>query len=92
MGALSGPVPITLTFAAQHARRGVVPVVWWAGDRARRHGSTNKRDCDTARGLYGRGALYWSSPPGTVTIEAARWSIGREIDTQEGAPSGPPGR
>lgn len=29
-----------------------------------------KRDCDTARGLYGRGALYWQAPPGTVAVEA----------------------
>lgn len=39
-----------------------------------------KRDCDTARGLYGRGALYWHSPPGTVAIDvplgrsAGRWT------------------
>ncbi|MFI6803881.1 hypothetical protein ACIBO6_02500 [Streptomyces luteogriseus] len=31
-----------------------------------------KRDCDTARGLYGRGALYWHSPPGTVAIDVPR--------------------
>ncbi|MFD5356821.1 putative phosphothreonine lyase domain-containg protein [Streptomyces sp. NPDC058657] len=44
-----------------------------------------KRDCDTGRGLYGRGAVYWQSPPGSVRIEAPRWSAGREMD-QEGFP------
>ncbi|MFI5805003.1 putative phosphothreonine lyase domain-containg protein [Streptomyces sp. NPDC051561] len=39
-----------------------------------------KRDCDTGRGLYGRGALYWHSPPCTLRIEAPRWSVGREMD------------
>jgi hypothetical protein len=39
-----------------------------------------KRDCDTARGLYGRGSLYWYSPPGTLSIETPQWSIGREMD------------
>jgi hypothetical protein len=47
-----------------------------------------KRDCDTARGLYGRGALYWYSPPGTVTIEAPRWSVGREMDAESAATGG----
>lgn len=39
-----------------------------------------KRDCDTQRGLYGQGALYWCSPPGTVNIEAPKRSVGREMD------------
>ncbi|MFE2297919.1 putative phosphothreonine lyase domain-containing protein [Streptomyces sp. NPDC059445] len=39
-----------------------------------------KRDCDTARGLYGRGALYWYSPPGRLAIREPRWSVGREVD------------
>lgn len=41
-----------------------------------------KRDCDTARGLYGRGALYWYSPPGALTIKAPHRSIGREMDRE----------
>ena len=45
-----------------------------------------KRDCDTARGLYGRGALYWQAPPGTVAIDVPPWSVGREMD-REPAPA-----
>ncbi|AEW98191.1 MULTISPECIES: putative phosphothreonine lyase domain-containing protein [Streptomycetaceae] len=44
-----------------------------------------KRDCDTARGLYGRGALYWYSPPGTVAIDVPSWSVGREMDRESAA-------
>lgn len=46
-----------------------------------------KRDCDTARGLYGRGALHWFSPPGTVSIEAPKWSVGREMDHGSAVPT-----
>lgn len=46
-----------------------------------------KRDCDTARGLYGRGALYWYSVPGSVVIEVPRWSVGREMDCEVPVPS-----
>lgn len=49
-----------------------------------------KRDCDTARGLCGRGVLYWFSQPGTVNIEAPKWSVGREMDHGSAAPA--PGR
>lgn len=43
-----------------------------------------KRDCDTQRELYGRGAAYWCSPPGTVDIKVPRWSVGRELDSEAG--------
>lgn len=46
-----------------------------------------KRDCDTARGLYGRGALYWHAPPGTVTIDVPPWSVGREMDREAAEPA-----
>ncbi|MCX3061355.1 putative phosphothreonine lyase domain-containing protein [Streptomyces beihaiensis] len=49
-----------------------------------------KRGCDSIRGLYGRGALYWYSPPGTVTIKVPRWSVGREIDTESSGHQPPP--
>ncbi|WP_274919635.1 putative phosphothreonine lyase domain-containing protein [Streptomyces sp. WZ-12] len=41
-----------------------------------------KRDCDTQRELYGRGAAYSCSPPGTVDIKVPRWSVGREMDRE----------
>ncbi|AKN72547.1 hypothetical protein QR97_24745 [Streptomyces sp. PBH53] len=34
-------------------------------------------------------ALYWYSPPSTVTIEAPRWSVGREMNHETAAPSRP---
>jgi hypothetical protein len=46
-----------------------------------------KRDCDTARGLYGRGALYWHAPPGSVTIDVPPWSVGREMDREAAEPA-----
>lgn len=46
-----------------------------------------KRDCDTSRGLYGRGALYWHAPPGTVVIDVPPWSVGREMDRESAAES-----
>ncbi|WP_246235558.1 putative phosphothreonine lyase domain-containing protein [Streptomyces boluensis] len=39
-----------------------------------------KRDCDTARGVYGYGSPYWHSPRGTVDIETPRRSTGRQMD------------
>nr|CAI59997.1 hypothetical protein [Streptomyces tenjimariensis] len=48
-----------------------------------------KRDCDTARGLYGRGALFWHSPPGTVAIDVPPWSVGREMDREAAAAPAP---
>lgn len=45
----------------------ILTVLWKLGVRG---WIDYKRDCDTARGLYGRGALYWQAPPGTVAVEA----------------------
>lgn len=39
-----------------------------------------KRDCETRRGVYGPGAVYWTSPPGTTDIRVPARSIGREMD------------
>lgn len=44
-----------------------------------------KRDCDTGRGLYGRGALYWYSQPGGLVIREPRLSVGREMDREAAA-------
>jgi hypothetical protein len=49
-----------------------------------------KRDCDTDRGLYGRGALYWQTPPGTVTINVPPWSVGRDMDHEIAAETASP--
>ncbi|MFB6627280.1 hypothetical protein ACFCWD_26490 [Streptomyces sp. NPDC056374] len=46
-----------------------------------------KRDCGTARGLYGRGALYWYAVPGSMVVEVPRWSVGREMDREAPDPS-----
>ncbi|MFE7804891.1 hypothetical protein ACFU51_09555 [Streptomyces sp. NPDC057430] len=48
-----------------------------------------KRDCDTARGLYGRGALYWHSPSGTVAIDVPPWPVAREMDRETAAEHAP---
>lgn len=41
---------------------------------------TYKRDCETAHGVYGTGASYWTSPPGTTEIRTPRLSVGRYLD------------